>query len=55
MLNTNNKTSTRGPEPVNDEERGQGTKMSFIHNRLVLTPFGRWPQLLAPYVTFHTR
>ena len=30
-----------GSEPVIDEEQGQGMDLSFIHNRLVLTPFCR--------------
>jgi hypothetical protein len=33
--------SIRDSESVIDEEQAQGTDLSFIHNRLVLTPFCR--------------
>jgi hypothetical protein len=37
----------RETESMIDVEQGQGTDLSFIHNRLVLTPFCR-PQLPTP-------
>jgi len=33
--------STRDSESVVDAEQGQGTDLSFIYNRIVLTPFCR--------------
>jgi hypothetical protein len=49
------KSNIRDSEPGIDEEQGQGTDLSFIHNRLVLTPFCRGPRLPTPHDTFPAR
>jgi hypothetical protein len=53
MSDPNN--NIRGSESVTDEEKGQGTDLSFIHNRVVLTLFCRKPQLPTQYDTFPAR